>query len=665
MSRIVQVGGFVTARPGAYQNTVQRFDGASPGFLQSGIVAIIGEGTATIQPKVISRYRKGSDVRVKSELSGDLREAARIAFNPSNDDPNIVRGATEVLVIKPNPSTQSTLDLEDGSSNDYINLTSRIYGVEANGVSTLIAAGTSGAFGKKLTIGRFGYSDEVKDDIGFNAAMVIRYSGDASTATMALTSSSLTTTLAGDQADGSVNLSISFSTYDTLEKLANYINAQTSYEASVIRNDGSSFLCSTLDYYASGTDIKGPAASGSMTAGATDTTITGTLPTGTADGDILLVGSEYVYVTSASSKTVIRGYLNTTPAAMSTSTGIIYCGISSTNQDIIDYCNNRSIHVTAARDSAGTNGRPSSPSTRTYFTGGTLATASTTAGGDWDDAFNELRRHRVNFIVCLSDSATVHSKLAEHVNWRWGRGASEALAYTAATKDETLSQLKVRAKALNNANISMHFMDVEDWVDADGNTTTLGPWAHACAEAGMRAGMAFGEDPANKILPFATVDHGLSSDLLDLDPDLTEAGLSYSDYANRFNRFIRCVSTWTGNDDLEKLDHSVRNSLAWTLYKVRYRVQEKALGRSQALFGAQSLKSIIEDALEECRDVDKSIVEGSYLNDAGDRIPIPAFEVFPVSISGNSVQFSYRCVPTGSNLFFEGDTFVADFQDAA
>ena len=107
------------------------------------------------------------------------------------------------------------------------------------------------------------------------------------------------------------------------------------------------------------------------------------------------------------------------------------------------------------------------------------------------------------------------------------------------------------------------------------------------------------------------------------------------------------------------------NSLVWTLCKVRFRVNEKALGRSQAQFGAQSLKSIIEDALDECRDVDKSIVEGSFLNDANQRIPIPAYEVYPVEVTGNVVSFAYKCVPAGANLFFVGDTFVADFRDAA
>ncbi|MGD2065831.1 MAG: hypothetical protein PVI43_01510, partial [Candidatus Bathyarchaeota archaeon] len=64
--------------------------------------------------------------------------------------------------------------------------------------------------------------------------ITIRYTGDASTAvaTIAVGSDSITTTLAGDQTDGSSNLSIDISSYDTLAEIVIYINGQTGYTAS-------------------------------------------------------------------------------------------------------------------------------------------------------------------------------------------------------------------------------------------------------------------------------------------------------------------------------------------------------------------------------------------------------------------------------------------------
>jgi hypothetical protein len=660
MARVIQVGGRSTARAGVYQNSVQRSSGTTPGFLPSGIVCILGEGEASIQPKVLKKYKKGSNARAKSELSGDLLEALRIAFQPSNDDPQRVRGASEVWMMRVNPATQSTLDLENGSGSDNINLTSRGYGIAENGIQAKIEAGTSGALGKKLTINKPGFTAEVKDDLGYNAAIVLRYTGDGSTAVMQLTRTTMTTTLAGDQTDGSANLSIAFTTYDTLQKLVDYINAQTGYEAELISNDGGSFKCEDLDFVAASTDIKTITASGISFASATTDTFSGTF-TSLADGDIFKIGSEYVYVTSASSKTVIRGYLDTTPAVHSSANAAVHYPLSRVNKDIIDWCNASSQHVTAARDTAYETGTPSSPSSSTYFTSGSEGSAS---ASDWTAAFNEMRRHYVNHMVVLDNTASVHAQFKTHMTSRWDELGMECLGYTAAAQDETFSQLKVRAKALNEANISLHFQDVEGWFNASSTSSAQAPWAMACAEAGMRAGMIFGEGVEYKILPFTKLDDGITSDLIDLDPDLTQAGLSYGDYEDGFYRFVRCVSTWTNTDDLEKIDFAVRNSLAWTLYKVRRRVKEQALARSQAEQGASSLKSIIEAALDECL-ADGAIVQGSRFNANGDREDIPAYEVFEVDIDGNTVEFGYRCVPAGSNTFFSGDTFVEDFQDVA
>lgn len=669
MARVIQVGGRTTARGGVRQNSVQRSTGTTPGFLPSGIVVVMGEGEGSIQPKVLTKYNKGANAKLKAELSGDLLEAARIAFSPSSDDATRVRGATEVHVMRVNPATQATLDLENGSGGDLVNLSSRGYGIQENGLQAKVEAGSDGALGVKLTISKPGYTDEVKDNIGFNAAIVIRYTGDASTAVMQLTRTAMTTTLAGDQTDGSANLSMAFTTHDTLQKLVNYINAQTGYEAELISNDGSSFKCEDLDFVAASTDIKTISVSGAITfADATTTTFSGTF-SGLADGDLMKVGSEYVYVTNATTKTAIRGYLDTTPAAHTSADAAVHYPISRVCKDLIDWCNVSSQHVTAARDTAYATGAPASPSTSTYFSGGG---EGSTAAADWTSAFNALRREYFNHVVVVpsgsyvaANTAAVHAQLKTHMDYRWGAtDSNEALAWTSAPQDETFSQLKVRARAINSPNIFLCFQDVEGWYDSDNNDSNQAPWAYAASLAGQVAGMSFGEGLTYKTLPFTKLDDGITDDLLDLDPDLTQAGLAYGDFVDNAWRNVRVVSTWTNTDDLEKISPEVRNSLAWTLNKVRTRVKEQALGRSQASYGAKALKSIIETALDEC-EADGSIVAGSALNAAGDRVDIAAYEVFEVATQGNVTEFGYRCTPTGSNDFINGDTFVDDFSDVA
>lgn len=62
-------------------------------------------------------------------------------------------------------------------------------------------------------------------------AFDVKYTGDASTAVLAVTATELTITLAGDQTDGSVSLSLSFATYPTVKEISEYIQSQDGYES--------------------------------------------------------------------------------------------------------------------------------------------------------------------------------------------------------------------------------------------------------------------------------------------------------------------------------------------------------------------------------------------------------------------------------------------------
>ncbi len=61
-------------------------------------------------------------------------------------------------------------------------------------------------------------------------AFRLKYSGNATTATVTVSGTTLTTTLTG-QTDGTVSLSVSFATYPTAKEVVDFINAQDGYEA--------------------------------------------------------------------------------------------------------------------------------------------------------------------------------------------------------------------------------------------------------------------------------------------------------------------------------------------------------------------------------------------------------------------------------------------------
>jgi len=143
-----------------------------------------------------------------------------------------------------------------------------------------------------------------------------------------------------------------------------------------------------------------------------------------------------------------------------------------------------------------------------------------------------------------------------------------------------------------------------------------------------------------------------------------EYGVSFARFYDGENRCVRCLTTWSQNDDHEKIEVNVRNSLAWVLYKIRDRVKFFHAGKAARRGNALAVKSTIRTALEDCRDSDGAIVEGSELVN-GKREAIPAFNILPIEQSGNVIGFGYECVPTGSSDFLNGDTFVGEFQDVA
>jgi len=148
------------------------------GLGASGIVALVG---MSIGGKPWTDVGEGS---VKDNLqvatnpqqpftyfrSGDLKEAAAIAFGPSNDA-DVPGGAVEVVFVKVNPSTQSTgtFNNVDGAA---LVVTSVDWGFHTTQINMEIGSGTSK--GKLITI-VFESTTETFDDVGGDTVFSLQY----------------------------------------------------------------------------------------------------------------------------------------------------------------------------------------------------------------------------------------------------------------------------------------------------------------------------------------------------------------------------------------------------------------------------------------------------------------------------------------------------------
>lgn len=224
--------------PGSYVK--RTFDGnfATQGTL-GNVIYILGEsdagipynatdydGTTALPAKekvnVLTRLQDAYDVLI----SGELFDAARFAFQPAVDSqytpPPVIN------CVRVNQATRASRTLEK-SSVDVLKLHSELFGLEANKIATKISAATTS--GKKVEV-RYNGTTTTVDNIE-QIDFEIQYTGDATTATMTINATTISTTLAGDQTDGSLDLSLTKAQYSTIGEVVDYINAQTGYTATV------------------------------------------------------------------------------------------------------------------------------------------------------------------------------------------------------------------------------------------------------------------------------------------------------------------------------------------------------------------------------------------------------------------------------------------------
>jgi hypothetical protein len=137
-----------TQKPGA-KSEVKSQTGAGLGPSARGIIAILGtaEGGRPLSADTTSADATTPEGVRRKWRGGNIRKAALFAFAPSLDDA-IPGGAQQVIGVKVNPATQSTLQLFDAEGSPTALATSRDYGAFTERISVDVETGTS--LGKRL-----------------------------------------------------------------------------------------------------------------------------------------------------------------------------------------------------------------------------------------------------------------------------------------------------------------------------------------------------------------------------------------------------------------------------------------------------------------------------------------------------------------------------------
>lgn len=231
-------GGASINKPGAYSRSKVDNSGGAP-LAANTVLFLVGEAIkgAPGSSEGIQEFNASQlDQLVAKYGSGPIVDCALAAVSPSPTQG--IGGAGKIMVWKTNASTQASLDVNEATdTNRLLILKDRSWGAEGNKISVTIANGTVPARQKSITINKLNETSESLGENPGTAVLSVEYTGDATTATLAISGASkaalaLSTTLAGDQTDGSVNLSITLKDY-SMKELVDYINSQTGYSASL------------------------------------------------------------------------------------------------------------------------------------------------------------------------------------------------------------------------------------------------------------------------------------------------------------------------------------------------------------------------------------------------------------------------------------------------
>lgn len=199
----------------------------------TNIVAIIGKGKGGV-PYNASGVDDEDKVNVISSVAqaldlirgGDSLYMAEFYLDPTKDP--TLNTPARCLYFRVDPASAAQRILQDGGSNNIIQLDTTRYGAFANQLARKIEAGTN--LGHKVTVKLAGEELVQEDDIGYEY-MTIEYTGAGSAADLTITDTTLSTTVTGGP--GGEDLSMTLSEFPTLGDVVAYINEQPAYSASL------------------------------------------------------------------------------------------------------------------------------------------------------------------------------------------------------------------------------------------------------------------------------------------------------------------------------------------------------------------------------------------------------------------------------------------------
>lgn len=600
--------------PGAYSRSV--VDNSAGGALESNdTVFLIGESSKGA-PGDIEGIQEFTNAQISSLIakygSGPLVDCALAASRPSAD--NGIGGAGRYLVWKTNSTLRASFDLNEATdTNRLFEIRDREWGSGGNNLSVIVADGTVASRQKLISIGRLDDTTEVLGENEGLSAIQIQYTGDATSASLSISGATkalkqLAVTLAGDQTDGSADLAVSLADY-SMRELADFLNQQTGYSASLVTNKYAAKRGNELDSLGA-TDILAGAA------------------------QLYRLQEEILELLNSSAR--VDAILDATPQIglpVNVAAGFLSGGAqgASTNQDFSD-----GLGQSLAED---------------YNVA--VPCASRDAADDIADDEQGFTDPASTYTISSINAAVdSHLRLRSDVENR-----KEAQGMVAIRK-QNKSDVYAEAASLGSELVQLYFQDVLV-------TNELGAleWQHPHVLAAMAAGIRLGTDVgtplthkrplARNVGHFIDISDGLPDGDFNADLDKVEAvneNVTFLEKSGSVFRFVVDNTTYGVDDSFVFNRGSVVEAAQFIAKDVRGVAEEVFIGNklpNEQVSGgaassgaARSIKEVIRNRLRELNQPDVNIISSSI--DAPEGY---VEETFVVEVQGNTARVQVEVKP--------------------
>lgn len=596
-----QFDGQTISKPGSYSRSKVDNSGGAP-LGSNDVLFLIGEAELGAPGDVegIQEFSASQlDALVAKYGSGPIVDAALVSTRPSRT-PGI-GGAGRIQVWKTNSALQAQVSINEATdTNPLLTLKDQAWGAPGNNISVTIADGTT-SLQKLITVNKL---NETSEALGENAAIAvlsIQYTGDASTASLALTGVSqtnktLATTLAGDQTDGSANLAISLANY-SMKELVDFINAQTGYSASL--SDGTKAAKSGLELDPVAiADVK------------------------TSASSMYRLQQEIVELINAGSDRVVAS-LAATPVA----------GLP--------------VNVTDSFLAGGAKGA----SLNSDFSGGLAQSLAKT----WNVALPCISRDATDDIADgLTDAssaytiASVIASLDSHLRLRGSTKNRKEAQGMAGIREAAKADAFQAARDAGSFLVQLAMQDVLI-VDAAGELKWKQPHIMAALAAGIRLGTAVGEPLTHKFInangvghvvdPVTGLETGDFNAGLDAE-DAIDAGILFTEEASGGNRIVVDNTTYGIDQSFVFNRGSVVEASQFIAKTLRETAELVFVGQKVSNGVAASIKSVLRNKLRELNAPEVNITTAS--SDAPEGF---VEETFVVEVQGNTARVQVEVKP--------------------